>query len=96
MLKCLLPVIILGFAIHPAFAAAKLPKPDRIPAEPTAEQIAVIREGVALHDLGNYDGAIAKYKQVLAQNPWEIHALHELAGIADRRISARPGNTNDA
>lgn len=39
----------------------------------------MIREGVALHDKGNYEGAIAKYKQVLAENPWEVNALHELA-----------------
>jgi tetratricopeptide (TPR) repeat protein len=62
-----------------ASAADRLPKPDRIPADPTPEQAALVREGVALHDQRNYEGAIAKYQQVLAENPWEVHALYELA-----------------
>jgi tetratricopeptide (TPR) repeat protein len=78
MLKRLLPVLVLVVSIHPASVAGKLPKPDRISAPPTADQIALIREGVALHDQRNYEGAIAKYKQVLAQNPWEVKALYEL------------------
>src|SRR6266850_4574476 len=72
-------VFAFGIAIHLALAADKLPKPDRIPGEPTPEQAALIREGVSLHDQRNYEGAIAKYKQVLTQNPWEVKALHELA-----------------
>jgi tetratricopeptide (TPR) repeat protein len=79
MSKMLLPLLTLGFAIHPAFAAGKLPKPDRVPTEPTPEQVALVREGVALHDQGRFADAIAKYKQVLARNPWEVRALHELA-----------------
>jgi tetratricopeptide (TPR) repeat protein len=74
-------LVILALAVAPQllFAADKLKKPDRIPAPPTPEQAALIREGVVLHDSGNYEGAIAKYKQVLAENPWEVTALHELA-----------------
>src|SRR5260370_42539006 len=34
---------------------------------------------MALHDQHNYEGAIAKYKQVLSENPWEVTALYELA-----------------
>jgi tetratricopeptide (TPR) repeat protein len=34
---------------------------------------------VALHDQGKFDLAAEKYKQVLAENPWEVTALHELA-----------------
>ncbi len=59
-------------------AAERLPKPDRIAADATPEQIALVKEGVALHDEGKYDAAIAKYKQVLDQNPWEVGALFEL------------------
>jgi len=79
MLRILLPVLALGFAIDPAWPAGKLPKADRVPDAPTAEQVALVRDGVALHDRRNYEGAIAKYKQVLAQNQWEVNALHELA-----------------
>jgi len=60
-------------------AAEKLPAPDRVPAPPTPQQTQLVREGVALHDQKDYAGAIAKYKQVLAENPWEVNALYELA-----------------
>ena len=75
------PLAILAALItgHSALAAESLPKPDRVPADPTPEQVALVREGVALHDQRNYEGAIAKYQQVLAENPWEVHALYELA-----------------
>ena len=68
----------------PAFAAAanageNLPKPDRVAADATPEQVALVKEGVALHDEGKYEAAIAKYKQVLDQNPWEVGALFELS-----------------
>jgi tetratricopeptide (TPR) repeat protein len=73
--------IVLMFAAAPQVlpAADKLPKADRIPTPPTSEEAAVIREGVTLHDKGDYEGAMAKYRQVLAENPWEVSALHELA-----------------
>jgi tetratricopeptide (TPR) repeat protein len=79
MLRILLPVLALGFAIDPVLPAGILPKADRVPGAPTAEQVALVRDGVALHDRREYQAAIAKYKQVLAQNPWEVNALHELA-----------------
>jgi len=65
--------------LAPAWSAEKLPAPDRVPAPPTPQQTQVAREGVALHDQKDYAGAIAKYKQVLAENPWEVNALYELA-----------------
>jgi tetratricopeptide (TPR) repeat protein len=40
-----------------------------------------IREGVALFDQGKIDAAIAKYKEVLAGNPKNVHAAYEL-GLA--------------
>jgi len=60
-------------------AAEKLPKPDLMPAAPTPAQASVIREGIALHDAGNFDGAIAKYEQVLAESPDAVVAMYELA-----------------
>jgi hypothetical protein len=62
-----------------AFSAEKLPKPDCIPAPPTPEQAELVREGTALHDQKNYEGGIAEYRQVLAENPWEVNALYELS-----------------
>jgi tetratricopeptide (TPR) repeat protein len=79
MFRLLLPLLALTVAVSAAGPAVKLPKPDRIPAEATPEQVALVREGVVLHDQGDYAGAIAKYKQVIDQNPWEVHALYELA-----------------
>ncbi len=68
-----------AFAAVPMLAAEKFPKPERVVTAATPAQRVLILEGVALHDLQSYDGAIAKYKQVLAENPWEVNALHELA-----------------
>ncbi len=59
--------------------AGSFKKPTRIPAETTPEQKAVIREGIALHDQGDYDGAIKKYESVLSSNPDNISALYEVS-----------------
>jgi tetratricopeptide (TPR) repeat protein len=37
----------------------------------------LIMEGAMLHDQGNYDAALAKYRQVLAANPGNVEALYE-------------------
>ena len=75
--------LLLGFlvALAPATlqAAEKLPKPDRIPVVSSPAQTALIKEGIALHDAGNFDGAIAKYEQVLAEQPAAVDAMYELA-----------------
>lgn len=73
--KALLPLALCAAAL----AAEKLPKPDHIAMPPTPEQSALVKEGIKLHDAGDYEGAIAKYKQALAENPWEVGALYELA-----------------
>ena len=69
----------LAISALPLLTAAKLPKPDHIAMPPTPQQTALVKEGVQLHDSRNYEAAIAKYKQVLAENPWEVNALYELA-----------------
>ncbi|HXU31278.1 MAG TPA: tetratricopeptide repeat protein [Thermoanaerobaculia bacterium] len=43
------------------------------------EQIYTIREGVTLHEQGDFDGALAKYRQVLAVNPKNVTALYEMS-----------------
>jgi tetratricopeptide (TPR) repeat protein len=63
----------------PAQSAEKLPEPKRETSPPSDAQRILIKEGVALHDAGDYDGAIAKYKQVLAESPDEVVSLHELS-----------------
>ncbi len=59
--------------------ARKLPEPRLEPAPSTDRQNSVIREGVSLHDKGDYDGAIRKYESVLAENPSNTLALYELS-----------------
>ena len=63
----------------PAKSAEKLPEPKREAWPPSDAQRILIKEGVALHDAGDYDGAIAKYKQVLAESPDEVVSMHEIA-----------------
>ncbi len=63
--------VLLALALAPgglrAFAEAMTPD----------EQTYKIREGVTLHDQGNFDGALAKYREVLAANPKNATALYE-------------------
>lgn len=61
-----------------AAARQTLPEPKLTPAPSTAGQDALIREGVSLHDGGDFDGAARKYEEVLAENPSNAHALYEL------------------
>ena len=53
--------------------------PKQIPVPSTEGQKALIKEGVALHDKGEYDAAIKKYAEVLAENPSDVAALYELS-----------------
>jgi tetratricopeptide (TPR) repeat protein len=53
--------------------------PTRVPAQMTPQHDAAIREGVDLHDKGQFDQAIAKYQAVLAEQPANVVALFELA-----------------
>ncbi|HEY0426882.1 MAG TPA: tetratricopeptide repeat protein [Pyrinomonadaceae bacterium] len=60
-------------------SAQKITKPTLTPSEPTASQTALIQEGIKLHDAGSYDEAIAKYAQVLKENPDCTEALYEMS-----------------
>ena len=44
-----------------------------------ADRMSIIRKGIELHDRGDYQGAIAAYQSVLADNPVDDLALHELS-----------------
>lgn len=65
--------------LGPASAFAQTGAPTRQPAATTPEQEAIIRAGVDFHDKGQFDQAIAKYREVLASSPTNVTALFELA-----------------
>lgn len=57
-------VIVFGIvALLTATSAAQKPGPPKLePTPSTDSQKQLIREGVALHDKGDYDGAISRYE----------------------------------
>ena len=59
--------------------AQKLEAPKLEPTPSTESQQQLIKEGVALHDQGGYDGAISRYEQVLRENPSNVEALYEMS-----------------
>ncbi len=59
--------------------AQKIAKPTLTPKPATETQASLIKQGIALHDLKKYDGAAAKYEQVLTENPDCTLAIYELA-----------------
>ena len=72
-----LTLLLLALCAAPA-AARQLPEPKLTHQPSTDAQTAAIREGVALHERGDFDGAIRKYESVLAENPSNVLALYEL------------------
>lgn len=74
-------VIMLAILALPAVtSAAQKPGPPKLePSPPTDSQRQLIREGVALHDKGDYAGAISRYEAVLRENPGNVLALYEMA-----------------
>lgn len=66
------------FLLLPLTAAAQ-GAPTRVAADVTAEQEVVLREAIDLHDKGEFDQAIAKYKAVLAKSPTAVAVMYELA-----------------
>jgi tetratricopeptide (TPR) repeat protein len=53
-------------------------KPTRTAAEATPEQKALLKEGIELHDKGDYEGAIKKYESILSINPDNVSAIYEM------------------
>jgi tetratricopeptide (TPR) repeat protein len=73
----LLLIIILCFSF--SALAQEITAPKLEPVETTEKHRQLIREGVALHDQGDYAGAIGKYQQVLSENPHDVEAMYELS-----------------
>lgn len=60
-------------------AAAQGAAPTRTPRPATPEQDQKIRAGVELHDKKQFDAAIVRYREVLAENADNVEAIYELA-----------------
>jgi len=60
-------------------AAQKVPKPTLEPTGMTLSAGQKIADGIRLHDAGKYDEAIAKYDEVLKENPGNTAAMYEMA-----------------
>jgi tetratricopeptide (TPR) repeat protein len=72
-----LSVVGLLFFFAQAFAQ-DIPAPRMTPVASTESHAAIIHDAIALHDQGDYGGAISKYQQVLAENPNDVLALYEM------------------
>jgi len=62
-----------------AAVGQKLEKPKLIPTPATESQQQLIKEGIELHDKGDFDGAISRYEKVLKENPNNVLALYEMS-----------------
>ena len=74
MYKRIMILISLTLLVSTCVLAQQLDPPKLIPAPSTEKQNILLREGVALHDQANYDGAIMKYEEVLKENPSNVLA----------------------
>lgn len=77
MKNYLLPVLFIALLCI-STSAQNLGKPTLTAKEPTADQKALIQEGIELHDQKNYDEAIKLYQQVLKENPDCDLAMYEM------------------
>jgi tetratricopeptide (TPR) repeat protein len=79
MPKTIVPTILLALISFTQVVAQQIDPPKLTPTPATDSQKQLIKEGVTLHDRGDYEGAIAKYEEVLRENPTNDLALYELA-----------------
>ena len=78
-MKTILATILFALVSVSSVVAQKIEPPKLTPTPLTDSQRSLIREGIALHDRGDYDGAIANYEEVLRETPENDFALYELA-----------------
>src|SRR5436853_2850164 len=73
----ILTLLILLFTSSVSGQKLEPPKLESTPL--TTQQKQLVQEGVALHDKGDYDGAISRYEEVLKENPNNSEVLYEIA-----------------
>lgn len=71
--------LVFAIALSSIYTLGQVDPPKLDPTPSTEKQSALIKEGVALHDQGNYDAAISKYEEVLKENPNNVEALYEMS-----------------
>lgn len=71
--------VLVVFLIIGCSTGLKLVSPTLDPQPSDPSQTTLIREGISLHDQGNFNGAIVKYKEALNLNPQNVWALYEMA-----------------
>src|ERR1700736_6970069 len=79
-MKKQIPVLLVALILLVKVSWAQtLEAPKLEPKPSTDSQEQLIKEGVALHDRGDYDAAISHYEQVLGENPENVEALYEMS-----------------
>ncbi|MDB5036249.1 MAG: tetratricopeptide repeat protein [Chlorobi bacterium] len=73
----LLPIVVTALLL--ASPAERAIAQKKTPVPSTQEQSRLIDQGTAMHDNQDFEGAIEKYRQVLAENPDNVDALYELS-----------------
>jgi tetratricopeptide (TPR) repeat protein len=79
MLNRIVSLMSLTVMLLVSASAQQIDPPKLTPSPSTEQQNKLIKEGIALHDRGDYDGAIAKYEEVLKENSSNVMALYEMA-----------------
>jgi tetratricopeptide (TPR) repeat protein len=75
-----LPVAVFVALLLVSLAAGQKLEPPKLDSTPlTPKQKQLVREGVALHERRDYDGAISRYEEVLKENPGNADTLYEMA-----------------
>src|SRR5262245_38343469 len=90
-----------GRALAVVSASAAMLAATRVAAADSAREL--MERGLALHEAGDYDGAIAAYRSVLALDPGSVDAQYELTystflkgdypgtiALAEKAIAASP------
>ncbi len=91
MLKKMFWLMLLSFILIAPNLAQKLESPKLTPKPLTEKQSVLLKEGVKLHDSGQFDEAIKRYEAILSENPDSPAAMYESA-----YSSYAAGNLNKA
>jgi lipopolysaccharide biosynthesis regulator YciM len=72
----ILAAVVLSFAT--VAKSQEIQAPTLTPTPQSDKHRDLMREGIALHDRGEFDAAIKKYREVLAENPNDVETIYEM------------------